>query len=171
MVVKRNSLRPFSDAVTSSTEPIREQEVISRWCIGWRSEPSAVSSSCTIHADGTDLYALFSGASCLLIAPCGDMRLSVRWSRMNRGPADIRNNEKDKCSKCLSGCKFRNVGNFGGFFHNKLRSKSMTENQRFLLYACDAPAESWLRGVSMPEGERYFPCANIGEPRWYLMAW
>ncbi|WP_432759744.1 hypothetical protein [Escherichia coli] len=29
---------------------------------------------------------------------------------------------KDKCSKCLSGCKFRNnVGNFGGFLSiNKL---------------------------------------------------
>ncbi len=43
---------------------------------------------------------------------------SGQRSRMNmiQPTSDI---TKDKCSKCLSGCKFRNnVGNFGGFlFH------------------------------------------------------
>ncbi|MGU0172710.1 hypothetical protein ACVXG8_26750 [Escherichia coli] len=39
--------------------------------------------------------------------------ITVRRSRMNM-IADVRYH--DKCSKCLSGCKFRNnVGNFGGF--------------------------------------------------------
>lgn len=47
---------------------------------------------------------------------------SMADSRSQASGKFEQNITKDKCSKCLSGCKFRNnVGNFGGFLSiNKL---------------------------------------------------
>ncbi|SQX04083.1 phage minor tail protein [Escherichia coli] len=55
--------------------------------------------------------------------PAFRQKLSDGWYQVriayDQPTSDI---TKDKCSKCLSGCKFRNnVGNFGGFLSiNKL---------------------------------------------------
>ncbi|WP_407227413.1 phage minor tail protein L [Escherichia coli] len=128
-VVRRKVYARFLDAVNfvngnSYADP--EQEVISRWRIEQCSELSAVSASlCTVHADGNGwrcfsgtyhagqhLHRTYRGDECGYSGP-------AVADEYDQPTSDI---TKDKCSKCLSGCKFRNnVGNFGGFLSiNKL---------------------------------------------------
>ncbi|WP_407240615.1 phage minor tail protein L [Escherichia coli] len=127
-VVRRKVYARFLDAVNfvngnSYADP--EQEVISRWRIEQCSELSAVSASfvlstpteterCfsgTYHA-GQHLHRTYRGDECGYSGP-------AVADEYDQPTSDI---TKDKCSKCLSGCKFRNnVGNFGGFLSiNKL---------------------------------------------------
>ncbi len=80
---------------------------------------------CTVHADGNGwrcfsgtyhagqhLHRTYRGDECGYHGP-------AVADEYDQPTSDI---TKDKCSKCLSGCKFRNnVGNFGGFLSiNKL---------------------------------------------------
>ncbi len=128
-VVRRKVYARFLDAVNfvnknSDADP--EQEVISRWRIEQCSELSAVSASlyCPRRRKRTALF--FRDVSCWPTPAPGPIAamsavITVRRSRMNidKPTSDI---TKDECSKCLSGCKYRNnVGNFGGFLSiNKL---------------------------------------------------
>ncbi|CAD5752045.1 phage minor tail protein L [Escherichia coli] len=98
-VVRRKVYARFLDAVNfvngnSDADP--EQEVISRWRI-------MLANTCTWTYRGDE---------------CGYHGPAVA-DEYDQPTSDI---TKDKCSKCLSGCKFRNnVGNFGGFLSiNKL---------------------------------------------------
>ncbi|ENG94579.1 phage minor tail protein L [Escherichia coli P0298942.14] len=127
-MVRRKVYARFLDAVNfvngnSDADP--EQEVISRWRIEQCSELSAVVPLCTVHADGNG-GAVFPGRIMLANTctwtyrgdECGYHGPAVA-DEYDQPTSDI---TKDKCSKCLSGCKFRNnVGNFGGFLSiNKL---------------------------------------------------
>ncbi|HBN3702364.1 TPA: phage minor tail protein L [Escherichia coli] len=98
-VVRRKVYARFLDAVNfvngnSDADP--EQEVISRWRI-------MLANTCTWTYRGDE---------------CGYHGPAVA-DEYDQPTSDI---TKDKCSKCLSGCKFRNnVGNFGSFLSiNKL---------------------------------------------------
>ncbi|WP_407228981.1 phage minor tail protein L [Escherichia coli] len=124
-VVRRKVYARFLDAVNfvngnSDADP--EQEVISRWRIEQCSELSAVSASFVLstptetdgavfgaHHAGQHLHWTYRGDECGYHGP-------AVADEYDQPTSDI---TKDKCSKCLSGCKFRNnVGNFGGFpFH------------------------------------------------------
>lgn len=124
MVVWRKVYACFLDAVNfvnGNSYADLEQEVISCWRIEQCSELSAVSAFFVLfmlmEMDG----AVFLG--CIMLAniciwiycgdECGYSGLAVA-DEYDQLMFDIM---KDKCSKCLSGCKFRNnVGNFGGFF-------------------------------------------------------
>ncbi len=128
-VVRRKVYARFLDAVNfvnknSDADP--EQEVISRWRIEQCSELSAVSAPfCTVHADGNGRRC-FPGRIMLANTctwtyrgdECGYHGPAVA-DEYDQPTSDI---TKDKCSKCLSGCKYRNnAGNFGGFLSiNKL---------------------------------------------------
>ncbi|MBW9312602.1 phage minor tail protein L [Escherichia coli] len=127
-VVRRKVYARFLDAVNfvngnSDADP--EQEVISRWRIEQCSELSAVSASLycphrrkrmalffRAHHAGQHLHRTYRGDECGYNGP-------AVADEYDQPTSDI---TKDKCSKCLSGCKFRNnVGNFGGFLSiNKL---------------------------------------------------
>lgn len=98
-----------------------EQEVISRWCIEQCSELSVVSVFFVLFTSTETDGVVFSGRI-MLVNICiwiyrGDecgYSGSVVVDEYDQLTFDI---TKDKCSKCLSGCKFcNNVGNFGGFF-------------------------------------------------------
>ncbi|AYC49663.1 phage minor tail protein L [Escherichia coli] len=103
-----------------------EQEVISRWRIEQCSELSAVSASFVLSTPTETDGAVFPGRIMLANTctwtyrgdECGYHGPAVA-DEYDQPTSDI---TKDKCSKCLSGCKFRNnVGNFGGFLSiNKL---------------------------------------------------
>ncbi len=102
------------------------QEVISRWRIEQCSELSAVSASFVLSTPTETDGAVFPGRIMLANTctwtyrgdECGYSGPAVA-DEYDQPTSDI---TKDKCSKCLSGCKFRNnVGNFGGFLSiNKL---------------------------------------------------
>lgn len=127
-VVRRKVYARFLDAVNfvngnSDADP--EQEVISRWRIEQCSELSAVSASlyCPRRRKRTVPFsgAHHAGNTCTWTYrgdECGYHGPAVA-DEYDQPTSDI---TKDKCSKCLSGCKFRNnVGNFGGFLSiNKL---------------------------------------------------
>ncbi|WP_069981968.1 phage minor tail protein L [Escherichia coli] len=110
--------------VLSDADP--EQEVISRWRIEQCSELSAVSASFVLSTPTETDGAVFPGRIMLANTctwtyrgdECGYHGPAVA-DEYDQPTSDI---TKDKCSKCLSGCKFRNnVGNFGGFLSiNKL---------------------------------------------------
>ncbi|EHY3675443.1 TPA: phage minor tail protein L [Escherichia coli] len=119
----------FLDAVNfvngnSDADP--EQEVISRWRIEQCSELSAVSASFVLSTPTETDGAVFPGRIMLANTctwtyrgdECGYHGPAVA-DEYDQPTSDI---TKDKCSKCLNGCKFRNnVGNFGGFLSiNKL---------------------------------------------------
>ncbi|NAK82070.1 phage minor tail protein L [Escherichia coli] len=107
-------------------EQLPEQEVISRWRIEQCSELSAVSASFVLSTPTETDGAVFPGRI-MLANTCtwtyrGDECVyhgPAVADEYDQPTSDI---TKDKCSKCLSGCKFRNnVGNFGGFLSiNKL---------------------------------------------------
>ncbi|NAG29298.1 phage minor tail protein L [Escherichia coli] len=128
-VVRRKVYARFLDAVNfvngnSDADP--EQEVISRWRIEQCSELSAVSASFVLSTPTETDGAVFPGRIMLANTctwtyrgdECGYNGPAVA-DEYDQPTSDI---TKDKCSKCLSGCKFRNnVGNFGGFLSiNKL---------------------------------------------------
>ncbi|WP_053001618.1 phage minor tail protein L [Shigella sonnei] len=128
-VVRRKVYARFLDAVNfvngnSDADP--EQEVISRWRIEQCSELSAVSASFVLSTPTETDGAVFPGRIMLANTctwtyrgdECGYHGPAVA-DEYDQPTSDI---TKDKCSKCLSGCKFRNnVGNFGGFLSiNKL---------------------------------------------------
>lgn len=128
-VVRRKVYARFLDAVNfvngnSDADP--EQEVISRWRIEQCSELSAVSASFVLATPTETDGAVFPGRIMLANTctwtyrgdECGYHGPAVA-DEYDQPTSDI---TKDKCSKCLSGCKFRNnVGNFGGFLSiNKL---------------------------------------------------
>ncbi|MCX9808019.1 phage minor tail protein L [Escherichia coli] len=128
-VVRRKVYARFLDAVNfvngnSYADP--EQEVISRWRIEQCSELSAVSASFVLSTPTETDGAIFPGRIMLANTctwtyrgdECGYSGPAVA-DEYDQPTSDI---TKDKCSKCLSGCKFRNnVGNFGGFLSiNKL---------------------------------------------------
>ncbi|HAX2133753.1 TPA: phage minor tail protein L [Escherichia coli] len=128
-VVRRKVYARFLDAVNfvngnSYADP--EQEVISRWRIEQCSELSAVSASFVLSTPTETDGAVFPGRIMLANTctwtyrgdECGYSGPAVA-DEYDQPTSDI---TKDKCSKCLSGCKFRNnVGNFGGFLSiNKL---------------------------------------------------
>lgn len=119
----------FLDAVNfvngnSDADP--EQEVISRWRIEQCNELSAVSASFVLSTPTETDGAVFPGRIMLANTctwtyrgdECGYHGPAVA-DEYDQPTSDI---TKDKCSKCLNGCKFRNnVGNFGGFLSiNKL---------------------------------------------------
>ncbi|HAY0143131.1 TPA: phage minor tail protein L [Escherichia coli] len=122
-VVRRKVYARFLDAVNfvngnSDADP--EQEVISRWRIEQCSELSAVSASFVLSTPTETDGAVFPGRIMLANTctwtyrgdECGYHGPAVA-DEYDQPTSDI---TKDKCSKCLSGCKFRNnVGNFGGF--------------------------------------------------------
>lgn len=99
---------------------------ISRWRIEQCSELSAVSASFVLSTPTETDGAVFPGRIMLANTctwtyrgdECGYHGPAVA-DEYDQPTSDI---TKDKCSKCLSGCKFRNnVGNFGGFLSiNKL---------------------------------------------------
>uniref|UniRef100_UPI0032B53FD3 phage minor tail protein L n=1 Tax=Escherichia coli TaxID=562 RepID=UPI0032B53FD3 len=128
-VVRRKVYARFLDAVNfvngnSDADP--EQEVISHWRIEQCSELSAVSASFVLATPTETDGAVFPGRIMLANTctwtyrgdECGYHGPAVA-DEYDQPTSDI---TKDKCSKCLSGCKFRNnVGNFGGFLSiNKL---------------------------------------------------
>ncbi len=128
-VVRRKVYARFLDAVNfvngnSDADP--EQEVISRWRIEQCSELSAVSASFVLSTPTETDGAVFPGRIMLANTctwtyrgdECGYHGPAVA-DEYDQPTSDI---TKDKCSKCLSGCKFRNnVSNFGGFLSiNKL---------------------------------------------------
>ena len=128
-VVRRKVYARFLDAVNfvngnSGADP--EQEVISRWRIEQCSELSAVSASFVLSTPTETDGAVFPGRIMLANTctwtyrgdECGYSGPAVA-DEYDQPTSDI---TKDKCSKCLSGCKFRNnLGNFGGFLSiNKL---------------------------------------------------
>ena len=128
-VVRRKVYARFLDAVNfvngnSDADP--EQEVISRWRIEQCSELSAVSASFVLSTPTETDGAVFPGRIMLTNTctwtyrgdECGYSGPAVA-DEYDQPTSDI---TKDKCSKCLSGCKFRNnVGNFGGYLSiNKL---------------------------------------------------
>ncbi|WP_249942732.1 phage minor tail protein L [Escherichia coli] len=128
-VLRRKVYARFLDAVNfvngnSDADP--EQEVISRWRIEQCSELSAVSASFVLSTPTETDGAVFPGRIMLANTctwtyrgdECGYHGPAVA-DEYDQPTSDI---TKDKCSKCLSGCKFRNnVGNFGGFLSiNKL---------------------------------------------------
>ncbi|EPI5329816.1 phage minor tail protein L [Escherichia coli] len=98
----------------------------SRWRIEQCSELSAVSASFVLSTPTETDGAVFPGRIMLANTctwtyrgdECGYHGPAVA-DEYDQPTSDI---TKDKCSKCLSGCKFRNnVGNFGGFLSiNKL---------------------------------------------------
>ncbi|HAP0341614.1 TPA: phage minor tail protein L [Escherichia coli] len=100
--------------------------VLSRWRIEQCSELSAVSASFVLSTPTETDGAVFPGRIMLANTctwtyrgdECGYHGPAVA-DEYDQLTSDI---TKDKCSKCLSGCKFRNnVGNFGGFLSiNKL---------------------------------------------------
>ncbi|MCQ6688312.1 phage minor tail protein L [Escherichia coli] len=100
-----------------------EQEVISRWRIEQCSELSAVSASFVLSTP-TEHGAVFPGRIMLANLHRTAVMSAVITVRPVADESDQPTSDitKDKCSKCLSGCKFRNnVGNFGGFLSiNKL---------------------------------------------------
>ncbi|WP_236493780.1 phage minor tail protein L [Escherichia coli] len=112
--------------VTGNSDADPEQEVISRWRIEQCSELSAVSASFVLSTPTETDGAVFPGRIMLANTctwtyrgdECGYHGPAVA-DEYDQPTTDI---TKDKCSKCLSGCKFRNnVGNFGGFLSiNKL---------------------------------------------------
>ncbi|WP_404852546.1 phage minor tail protein L [Escherichia coli] len=99
---------------------------VSRWRIEQCSELSAVSASFVLSTPTETDGAVFPGRIMLANTctwtyrgdECGYSGPAVA-DEYDQPTSDI---TKDKCSKCLSGCKFRNnVGNFGGFLSiNKL---------------------------------------------------
>lgn len=127
-VVRRKVYARFLDAVNfvnGNSEADPEQEVISRWRIEQCSELSAVSATFVLATPTETDGAVFPGVSCWPTPvptyrgdECGYSGPAVA-DEYDQPTSDI---TKDKCSKCLSGCKFRNnVGNFGGFLSiNKL---------------------------------------------------
>ena len=128
-VVRRKVYARFLDAVNfvnGNSEADPEQEVISRWRIEQCSELSAVSASFVLSTPTETDGAVFPGRIMLANTctwtyrgdECGYHGPAVA-DEYDQPTSDI---TKDKCSKCLSGCKFRNnVGNFGGFLSiNKL---------------------------------------------------
>ncbi len=132
-VVRRKVYARFLDAVNfvngnSGADP--EQEVISRWRIEQCSELSAVSACFALSTPTETDGAVFPGRIMLANTctwtyrgdECGYHGPAVA-DEYDQPTSDI---TKDKCSKCLSGCKFRNnVGNFGGFLPlTNFRSKS-----------------------------------------------
>ena len=128
-VVRRKVYARFLDAVNfvnGNSEADPEQEVISRWRIEQCSELSAVSASFVLSTPTETDGAVFPGRIMLANTctwtyrgdECGYNGPAVA-DEYDQPTSDI---TKDKCSKCLSGCKFRNnVGNFGSFLSiNKL---------------------------------------------------
>ncbi|HBE4798761.1 TPA: phage minor tail protein L [Escherichia coli] len=128
-VVRRKVYARFLDAVNfvnGNSEADPEQEVISRWRIEQCSELSAVSASFVLSTPTETDGAVFPGRIMLANTctwtyrgdECGYHGPAVA-DEYDQPTSDI---TKDKCSKCLSGCKFRNnVGNFGSFLSiNKL---------------------------------------------------
>ncbi|RLW74569.1 phage minor tail protein L [Escherichia coli] len=128
-VVRRKVYARFLDAVNfvnGNSEADPEQEVISRWRIEQCSELSAVSASFVLSTPTETDGAVFPGRIMLANTctwtyrgdECGYSGPAVA-DEYDQPTSDI---TKDKCSKCLSGCKFRNnVGNFGSFLSiNKL---------------------------------------------------
>lgn len=128
-VVRRKVYARFLDAVNfvnGNRDADPEQEVISRWRIEQCSELSAVSASFVLSTPTETDGAVFPGRIMLANTctwtyrgdECGYHGPAVA-DEYDQPTSDI---TKDKCSKCLSGCKFRNnVGNFGGFLSiNKL---------------------------------------------------
>ena len=128
-VVRRKVYARFLDAVNfvnGNRDADPEQEVISRWRIEQCSELSAVSASFVLSTPTETDGAVFPGRIMLANTctwtyrgdECGYSGPAVA-DEYDQPTSDI---TKDKCSKCLSGCKFRNnVGNFGGFLSiNKL---------------------------------------------------
>ncbi|WP_250952234.1 phage minor tail protein L [Escherichia coli] len=128
-VVRRKVYARFLDAanfVNGNSDADPEQEVISRWRIEQCSELSAVSASFVLSTPTETDGAVFPGRIMLANTctwtyrgdECGYHGPAVA-DEYDQPTSDI---TKDKCSKCLSGCKFRNnVGNFGGFLSiNKL---------------------------------------------------
>ena len=128
-VVRRKVYARFLDAVNfvngnSDADP--EQEVLSRWRIEQCSELSAVSASFVLSTPTETDGAVFPGRIMLANTctwtyrgdECGYHGPAVA-DEYDQPTSDI---TRDKCSKCLSGCKFRNnVGNFGGYLSiNKL---------------------------------------------------
>ncbi|SJI14413.1 phage minor tail protein L [Shigella sonnei] len=111
---------------SSGSETVPEQEVISRWRIEQCSELSAVSASFVLATPTETDGAVFPGRI-MLANTCTWTYRGDECSYHGPAVADEYDQPtsditKDKCSKCLSGCKFRNnVGNFGGFLSiNKL---------------------------------------------------
>ncbi|EJZ9667097.1 TPA: phage minor tail protein L, partial [Escherichia albertii] len=128
-VVRRKVYARFLDAVNfvnGNSEADPEQEVISRWRIEQCSELSAVSASFVLSTPTETDGAVFPGRI-MLANTCtwtyrGDECVyhgPAVADEYDQPTSDI---TKDKCSKCLSGCKLRNnVANFGGFLSiNKL---------------------------------------------------
>ena len=123
-VVRRKVYARFLDAVNfvngnSDADP--EQEVISRWRIEQCSELSAVSASFVLSTPTETDGAVFPGRIMLANTctwtyrgdECGYHGPAVA-DEYDQPTSDI---TKDKCSKCLSGCKFRNnVGNLAASF-------------------------------------------------------
>ncbi|OKT71677.1 hypothetical protein ACN68_07575, partial [Escherichia coli] len=124
-VVRRKVYARFLDAVNfvnGNSEADPEQEVISRWRIEQCSELSAVSVSFVLSTPTETDGSVFPGRIMLANTctwtyrgdECGYSGPAVA-DEYDQPTSDI---TKDKCSKCLSGCKFRNnVGNFGGFLN------------------------------------------------------
>uniref|UniRef100_UPI0022E9605E phage minor tail protein L n=1 Tax=Escherichia coli TaxID=562 RepID=UPI0022E9605E len=106
-VVRRKVYARFLDAVN----------FISRWRIEQCSELSAVSASFVLSTPTETDGAVFPGR--IMLANTCTWTYRGVADEYDQPTSDI---TKDKCSKCLSGCKFRNnVGNFGGFLSiNKL---------------------------------------------------
>ncbi len=180
-VVRRKVYARFLDAVNfvngnSDADP--EQEVISRWRIQQCSELSAVSASFVLSTPTETDGAVFPGRIMLANTctwtyrgdECGYHGPAVA-DEYDQPTSDI---TKDKCSKCLSGCKFLLITSAtlaASFPLTNFRSNPMTQTESAILAHARrcAPAESvWLRGENAG-GERYFPCANIsGEPEAYF---
>ncbi|CSN71972.1 phage minor tail protein L [Shigella sonnei] len=120
-VVRRKVYARFLDAVNfvngnSDADP--EQEVISRWRIEQCSELSAVSASFVLSTPTETDGAVFPGRIMLANTctwtyrgdECGYHGPAVA-DEYDQPTSDI---TKDKCSKCLSGCKFRDGAVFPG---------------------------------------------------------
>lgn len=128
-VVRRTVYARFLDAVNfknGNPEANPEQEVVSRWVIEQCSELTAVKATFLLSTPTETDGAVFPGRT-MLANTCIWAYRGDECSYTGRAIADEYDQPtaditKDKCSKCLSGCKLRNnVGNFGGFLSiNKL---------------------------------------------------
>ncbi|HAW1163956.1 TPA: phage minor tail protein L [Escherichia coli] len=128
-VIRRKVYARFLDAVNftnGNSEADPEQEVISYWRIEQCSDLTAVTATFVLASPAETDGAVFPGRTMLANTctwtyrgdECGYHGPAVA-DEYDQPTSDI---TKDKCSKCLSGCKSRhNVGNFGGFLSiNKL---------------------------------------------------
>lgn len=107
--------------VNGNSDVDLEQEVISCWCIEQCSELSVVSVFFVLfmlmEMDGVVFLGCIMLVNICIWIYCGDECGYYGLVVVDEYDQLMFDIMKDKCSKCLSGCKFcNNVGNFGGFF-------------------------------------------------------